>query len=341
MATVAEERARDYESAIAYNKSGIKKTEMGDFAGALEDFDHAIGLDPKHSLAYLNRALIHYDNRDFRAAIDDFQRAIEISPNTEWFRLFVWLAEMHLGQRKRADRGLADYFGDRINAPGQDRHARIAAFFLDKLTLAEFLPLKSPSDSQALFYAGMKCLFTGYKNQAARYLRSSVEINRGGPWGLAAQAELKALSAEGTTATATATTAERPSVPGEQSKAQPALPNFAGTWEMISSVKNGRANPVDSGPLVITQNGSMVRIGNRDLQISNAGTVGYQTYAAHDNAHGHEMPSAAQADLIDTLTWRIEGSILVFERTLEYKHTYRNHSPGTDLRVMRYRLIGK
>jgi tetratricopeptide (TPR) repeat protein len=131
MATVAEERARDYESAIACNKSGIKKTEMGDFAGALEDFDHAIGLDPKHSLAYLNRALIHYDNRDFRAAIDDFQRAIEISPNTEWFRLFVWLAEMHLGQRKRADPGLADYFGDRINAPGQDRHARIAAFFLD------------------------------------------------------------------------------------------------------------------------------------------------------------------------------------------------------------------
>jgi hypothetical protein len=120
----------------------------------------------------------------------------------------------------------------------------------------------------------MKCLFTGYKNQAAEYLRSSVEINRGGPWGLAAQAELKALSAEGTTAAATATTAERPSVPGEQSKAQPALPNFAGTWEMISSVKNGRANPVDSGPLVITQNGSMVRIGNRDLQISNAGTVG-------------------------------------------------------------------
>jgi hypothetical protein len=120
-----------------------------------------------------------------------------------------------------------------------------------------------------------------------------------------------------------------------------AIPDFSGTWEMISSVYNGKANPVNTTPLVITQNGSMVRIGNRDLQISDTGTVGYQTYAAHDNAHGHEVPSAAQADLIDTLTWRIEGSILVIETTFEYKHTYGKHSPGTDFRVMRYRLIGK
>jgi tetratricopeptide (TPR) repeat protein len=65
----------------------------GDLTGALDDYNRAIEIDPKHSLAYLNRALIHYDVRDFRAAIDDFQRAIEISPNAEWFRLFVWLAK--------------------------------------------------------------------------------------------------------------------------------------------------------------------------------------------------------------------------------------------------------
>jgi len=110
---------------------------------------------------------------------------------------------------------------------------------------------------------------------------------------------------------------------------------------MNSSVYNGKANPVNSTPLVITQNGSMVRIGNRDLQISNAGTVGYQTYAAHDNAHGHEVPSAAEADLIDTLTWRLEGSVLIFETTFEYKHTYNSHLPGTDLRVITYRRIDK
>ena len=372
MATVAEKRARDYESAIAYNKSGIKKAQTGDFAGALADYDHAIELDPgfveaynnragakerigdlpgalddcgraieidpNYSLAYAARAGIHYEMRDFRAAIDDFQRALKIAPRAEWLRLFVWLAEMHLGQKERADRELAEYFGDRIKAPEQDRTVRIAAFLLDKLTLAEFLAPQSASDSKnvvprytALFFAGMKCLFAGDKNEAARYLRSSVEVMRVGPEARAAQAELKALTATATStptaaATATATTT---------------LPNFAGTWEMISSVYNGKANPVSSTPLVITQNGSMVRIGNRDLQISNAGTVGYQTYAAHDNAHGHEVTSAAQADLIDTLTWRIEGSILVFETTFEYKHTYGKHSPGTDLRVMRFRLIGK
>src|SRR5262249_5195735 len=101
--------------------------------------------------------------------------------------------------------------------------------------------------------------------------------------------------------------------------------------------------PVNGKPLVITQNESTVRIGNRDVQISNAGTVGYQDYYANDaneNGRGHKVPSAAQADLIDTLKWRIEGLILVFETTFEYKHTYGNHAPGTISRVMKYRRIG-
>jgi len=150
MATAAQERARDYESAIAYNKSGIAKSQRGDFAGALADYNRAIELDPgfveahnnragakemrsdligalddcgrateidpHYSLAYIHRACIHYEIRDFRAAIDDFQRVTRISPKSGWPHLFVWLAEMHLGQRERADRELAESFGDRINA---------------------------------------------------------------------------------------------------------------------------------------------------------------------------------------------------------------------------------
>lgn len=236
MGTVAEKRARDYESAIAYNKSGIKKAQTGDFAGAIADYDHAIELnpefvdayndraavketmgdlpgalddcgraieiDPNYGLAYAHRAGIHYEIRDFRAAIDDFQRVTKISPKAGWPHLFVWLAEMHLGQRERANRELTESFGDRINAREQDRWARIAAFLLDKLTLAEFLQPESPSGSkdavrhyEALFYAGMKSLFAGDKNEAARYLRSSVEISSVGPEGRAARAELKALGA--------------------------------------------------------------------------------------------------------------------------------------------------
>jgi len=157
--------------------------------------------------------------------------------------------------------------------------------------------------------------------------------------------EAKRNVARLTASTATTTTAERRSAPREDSKAQPALPNFAGTWEMISWVENDKAKPlpVNGKPLVITQNESTVRIGNRDVQISNAGTVGYQDYYANDaneNGRGHKVPSAAQADLIDTLKWRIEGLILVFETTFEYKHTYGNHAPGTISRVMKYRRIG-
>jgi tetratricopeptide (TPR) repeat protein len=176
------------------------KESKGDLPGALADCSRASEIDPNYFLAYFRRAFIHYLLRDFRAAAHDFRRASEINPKADYPHLYVWLAEMHLGQRERADRQLADYFGDRIKAPGQDRTGRIAAFLLDQLTLAEFLTRESPSGpksvvprSQALFFAGMKCLFTGDKNGAARYLRSSVEISRVGPEARVAQAELKAL----------------------------------------------------------------------------------------------------------------------------------------------------
>jgi tetratricopeptide (TPR) repeat protein len=233
-ATVAEERSRDHESAVAYHKSGIAKFQRGDVGGAIADYDRAIELDPKFvdayndrasareikgdltgaladyrraieinpnsSLAYFHRACIHYELRDFTAAAHDFRHTGEINPQADPAHLCLWLAEMHLAQKKRADRQLADHFGDRIKAPGQDRPARIAAFLLGQLRLAQFLPRESPSDRtnagarlDGLFFAGMKCLFNGDKKGAEKYLRSSIEIDRAGPYVRLAKAELKDL----------------------------------------------------------------------------------------------------------------------------------------------------
>ena len=231
-ATVAEEPSRAHESAVAYNQSGIAKFQRGDFAGAIADYDRAIELDPKfvdaynyrasvkeiigdltgaladcnraieinpsYFLAYSHRACIHYQLRDFGSAARDFRHTSEINPQADRAHLLLWLTEMHLAKKERADRQLAGHFGDRIKAPGQDHPARIAAFLLGRLTLAQFLPRESPSDrtnagarSDALFFAGMKCLFNGDKKEAAKYLRSSIEIGGVGPSVPLAKAELK------------------------------------------------------------------------------------------------------------------------------------------------------
>jgi lipoprotein NlpI len=231
---VAENHSPNHESAMAYNKNGIKKTQMGDFAGALADYDHAIELDPKfvaayndragakenkgdltgaladcgraieidpnYALAYFHRGCIQYGIGNFRAAIGDFYHASKISPKPDYSRLYVWLAQMHLGQKEQADRELADYFGERTKASEQDRPGTIAAFLLDKLTLAEFLPLESPSgpkrgipQPEALFFAGMKSLFTGDKSRAAKFFRSSIEAGVHPVQSRFAEAELKAL----------------------------------------------------------------------------------------------------------------------------------------------------
>ena len=233
-ATVAQEPSRDHESAVAYNKSGIAKFQRGDFAGAIADYDRAIELDPKfvdayneragvkeiggdligaladcsraieinpnYSLAYSHRACIYYELRDFRAAAHDFRHTSEINPQADPAHLWLWLAEMHLAQKERADQQLADHFGDHIKAAGQDRAAKIAAFLLGRLTLAQCLPRESPSErtnaaarSDALFFAGMKCLFNGDKKGAAKCLRSSIETGRVGPSVRLAKAELKDL----------------------------------------------------------------------------------------------------------------------------------------------------
>jgi beta-lactam-binding protein with PASTA domain len=120
------------------------------------------------------------------------------------------------------------------------------------------------------------------------------------------------------------------------------VPNFAGTWELFAITENGVSQAVNakSKPLVVTQNGTMVHIFGRELQITPAGTVGYQTFAAHDDKSGHEVATAAEADLVDTLTCRIDGSNLVYETVFEYRHQYFNHPPGREVRVMTYRRVG-
>jgi hypothetical protein len=128
-----------------------------------------------------------------------------------------------------------------------------------------------------------------------------------------------------------------------QSQSQVSIPNFAGTWEVIDATRNGEHFSVvgNAKRTTITQEGSLVKREGRELAITKDGKVTYKSFFAQDSQHpnGHPVENEAEAALVDTLTWRLEGSILVFETAFNYKARYGNHPICTDLVILRYRRV--
>ena len=78
----------DYDRAIeinpqhanAYNNRGIAKNKMGDYEGAIADYDRAIEINPQYTIAYNNRGNTKNDMGDYEGAIADYDRALNIDP---------------------------------------------------------------------------------------------------------------------------------------------------------------------------------------------------------------------------------------------------------------------
>lgn len=64
-----------------YKKSGISKTEVEDFKGAVEDITLALHLNPEVTSLYFYRGHSYYKLNRHKEAIDDFTKAIELQPN--------------------------------------------------------------------------------------------------------------------------------------------------------------------------------------------------------------------------------------------------------------------
>jgi len=122
---------------------------------------------------------------------------------------------------------------------------------------------------------------------------------------------------------------------------QPVQPSqsFEGTWELVSSTMNGVTQTIKPTRITITQSGSLVRVGGQELRLTGEGTLTYQEFYAHDERYGHRVETPDQADLIDTLTWRIKGSTLVFETVFDYRAPYYGHPVGKLVRIMEYRRV--
>tara|TARA_B110000259_G_C13941066_1_gene372801 strand:- start:286 stop:1107 length:822 start_codon:yes stop_codon:yes gene_type:complete len=65
----------------AYTNRGTIKQIFSDFAGAVNDFNNAIELDPYDAELYYNRAYSKTDLFNYSEAIDDYSKAIEVNPN--------------------------------------------------------------------------------------------------------------------------------------------------------------------------------------------------------------------------------------------------------------------
>jgi len=71
----------DPKNFIAYNNQGLEEMERKDYAGAVQNFDKAIEVNPSYIDAYNNRGLVKAELKDYAGAIQNFTKAIELNPD--------------------------------------------------------------------------------------------------------------------------------------------------------------------------------------------------------------------------------------------------------------------
>ena len=66
---------------LAYNNRGLAYRNKGETDTAINNYDQAILISPDFALAYYNRGNAYYDKRDYDRAIPDYNQALKINPN--------------------------------------------------------------------------------------------------------------------------------------------------------------------------------------------------------------------------------------------------------------------
>jgi lipoprotein NlpI len=66
--------------AVAFYNRGNAYAAKAQYDRAIEDFDQAIGLDPKYALAFYSRGVAYAAKAQYDRAIEDFDQAIRLAP---------------------------------------------------------------------------------------------------------------------------------------------------------------------------------------------------------------------------------------------------------------------
>jgi tetratricopeptide (TPR) repeat protein len=92
---------------VAWNNRGIVKGGLGDFQGAIKDFDTALNLKPDYYDAWINRGITRGAIRDYLGEIADYSKAIEINPESGRGYFLRGLTKIEINQKKN---GCADLY---------------------------------------------------------------------------------------------------------------------------------------------------------------------------------------------------------------------------------------
>jgi tetratricopeptide (TPR) repeat protein len=69
-----------FKEAIIFFNSGVVKSNLQDYKGAIADFNKATEVSPNFATPYYNRAFLKIKLQDNRGAIVDFNKAIALNP---------------------------------------------------------------------------------------------------------------------------------------------------------------------------------------------------------------------------------------------------------------------
>src|SRR5262245_28428740 len=106
VAYFTKELAREPKNSHALAAPGVALGSGKDADKAVGDFDRAIELDPKATLAYYHRANIRYGKGQYDQALADYNAVIEQDPGFDWaYHVRGWIYY----RRQDYDRALADY----------------------------------------------------------------------------------------------------------------------------------------------------------------------------------------------------------------------------------------
>ena len=89
-----------------YYFRGLAKHQLDDFRGAIQDYNMAIDIKPYYPDAYMHRGLAYLELKDYPKAIADYDQAIELNPNDADIYNNRGIAKISL---KDIDGAIADY----------------------------------------------------------------------------------------------------------------------------------------------------------------------------------------------------------------------------------------